>query len=151
MRTTRKACLHCPLCGFEFEERDTPCARDCPLGRFCNLVCCPNCRYEFPEQPRSIGWLHRLFHRSQPASAHRDSVPLPELDEGDQSELVCLNCAHSSRRNALAVYGLVPGSRVILQQKRPAFVVRVGETELALEREIAEEILVRPVRARTCS
>ncbi|HUK81536.1 MAG TPA: FeoA family protein [Verrucomicrobiae bacterium] len=148
MRTTRQPYLHCPLCGFEFEKRDTPCAQGCPLGRFCSLVCCPNCRYEFPEQSQSIGWLHRLFHRTKPARARGDSVALPELDEGEQGELVCLNCAHASRRNALAVYGLVPGSRVVLQQKRPTFVVRVGETELALEADIAREILVRRLRTR---
>jgi Fe2+ transport system protein FeoA len=137
--------LHCPLCGFEFEKRDTPCAHGCPLGRFCRLVCCPNCRYEFPEQPQSITWLQRLFHRSPTKPVRRDAIPLPELNEGEHSELVCLNCAHASRRNALAVYGLVPGSRLVLQQKRPTIVVRIGETELALATDIACELLVKPI------
>lgn len=137
--------LHCPLCGFEFEKRDTPCAHGCPLGKFCKLVCCPNCRYEFPDEGRSLAWLQRLFHRPRPATPQRDVVSLHELDEGEHSELVCLNCAHGSRRNALAVYGLVPGSRLVLQQKRPAFVVRVGETELAIEADIAQEIFVKRV------
>ena len=143
MKTTHVEYLHCPLCGFEFERRDTACARGCPLGRFCRLVCCPNCQYEFPEHPESIGLLQRLFHRPKPLVSRAGAVPLTELEEGESSELVCLNCQHPARRNTLAVYGLVPGSRVILQQKRPAFVVRVGETELALEGEIAREILVR--------
>ncbi len=135
--------LHCPLCGFEFEKRDTPCAKACPLGRFCNLICCPNCRYEFANRSRSIRWLHRLLHPAPPALAQRDSIPLPELEEGEQSELVCLNCTQASRRNALAVYGLMPGTRVILQQKRPSFVIRVGETELALGPEVACQIFVK--------
>ena len=41
--------------------------------------------------------------------------------------------------------GHMPGSRLILQRKRRTFVVRVGETKLALELEIAREILVRRV------
>ena len=135
--------LHCPLCGFEFKQRDTACAKGCPLGRFCNLVQCPHCRYEFADQTRSGKWLHRLFHRPQPVLPQSDSVPLPELDEGEQSELVRLNCTHTPRRNALAVYGLVPGSRFILQQKRPTFVIRVGETELALGPEVACRIFVK--------
>jgi Fe2+ transport system protein FeoA len=45
------------------------------------------------------------------------------------------------------VYGLVPGSLLVLQQKRPAFVVRVGETELAIEADIAREILVKRLPA----
>lgn len=135
--------LHCPLCGFEFEKRDTACAHGCPLGRFCKLVRCPNCQYEFPERPESVGLLQRMFHRPKPQVPLRDSIPLPELNEGESSELVCLNCTHASRRNALAVFGLVPGSRLVLQQKRPAFVVRVGETELALEASIAADVYVK--------
>jgi Fe2+ transport system protein FeoA len=43
------------------------------------------------------------------------------------------------------VYGLTPGSVLVLQQKRPSFVIRIGETELALEADIAREIRVRRV------
>ena len=100
-------------------------------------------QYEFPEKPESIGLLQRLFHRPRLAPVRGDSIPLPDLAEGETSELVCLNCTHASRRNALAVFGLVPGSRLVLQQKRPAFVVRIGETELALEPSIASDILVK--------
>ena len=135
--------IHCSLCGFEFEKSDTPCQHGCPLGRFCNLICCPNCRYEFPEKSQSIRLLQRLFHR--PKAPRRDVMPLPELSEGEHGELVCLNCEHASRRNSLAVFGLVPGTRIQLQQKRPAVVVRVGETELALDVAIARELLVKPV------
>ena len=137
--------LHCPLCGFEFEKQDTPCQHGCPLGRFCKLVCCPNCRYEFPEKTQGLNVLQRLFHRGRKPAPDRTLLGLHELEEGEHSELVCLNSSRASRRNALAVYGLTPGSRLILQQKRPTFVVRVGETELALEIEIAREILVRRV------
>ncbi len=138
--------LHCPLCGYEFVKQDTPCARGCPLGRYCKLVCCPNCRYEFPENPESVGLLQRLFHRPKsPVAPRRDVVPLPELAEGEQAELVCLNCEQTARRHSLAVFGLVPGTRLQLQQKRPAVVVRVGETELALDTAIARELLVKPV------
>jgi Fe2+ transport system protein FeoA len=143
MKTIAPTYLHCPLCGFEFEKCDTACVHGCPLGRFCKLVRCPNCQYEFPERPESIGLLQRLFHRPQTAPARGDSIPLSELKDGESSELVCLSCTQTSRRNALAVFGLVPGSRVILQQKRPSFVVRVGETELALDEDIAREILVK--------
>ncbi len=135
--------LRCPLCGFEFEKRDTPCAKGCPLGQLCHLICCPNCRYEFADQTQTIGWLRRLLPRKPRTLPLGDSVPLPELQEGEHSELVCLNCTHAARRNALAVYGLVPGSRVILRQKRPSVVIRVGETELALGPEVAGQILVK--------
>ena len=41
------------------------------------------------------------------------------------------------------MFGLVPETEITIVQLRPACVIRVGETELALDREIAEEILVR--------
>ena len=146
MNTTVADTLHCPLCAFDFQKQDTACAHGCPLGRFCNLVRCPNCLFEFPGHTRTAGLLQRLFHRPRPARARRDSIPLSELPEGEASELVCLAGSHAARRNALAVFGLVPGSRLTLQQKRPAFVVRVGETELALEASIAGDIYVKRLR-----
>lgn len=99
------------------------------------------------ERPAPIDWLPRLLHRPKLLVARRDSIPLPELNEGESSEVVCLNCKHASRRSAFAVYGLVPGSRVVLQQKRPSYVIRLGETDLALDIDIANTILVRRVVA----
>ena len=135
--------LHCPLCAFEFTKRDAPCERGCPLARFCQLICCPNCHYEFPPQGRLTTLWRRLFPRPEPAS-QRDMFSLAEMHEGEEAELIRLACEKPSRRNALAVYGLVPGCKLVLQQKRPSFILRVGETELALEPDIAREILVKP-------
>ena len=89
--------------------------------------------------------MRRLFRPKAVPQHPRQLLTLHELEEGEQSELVCLNCAQTSRRNALAVYGLTPGSRLTLQQKRPSFVIRVGETELALEADIAREIFVKRI------
>ena len=44
----------------------------------------------------------------------------------------------------LSSLGLVPGSVVRLQQTRPAAVVKVGETTLALDVSIATGIYVKP-------
>jgi Fe2+ transport system protein FeoA len=56
--------------------------------------------------------------------------------------VLCLGGQNTSRHNALAVFGLVPGAEISVVQQRPACVVRVGETELALDTEIACEIFV---------
>jgi Fe2+ transport system protein FeoA len=135
--------IHCSLCGFEFEKHNTTCAQGCPMGKFCKLVRCPNCGYEFPEPSQPLAWFQRLFGRKKAPPPQRKLASLDELEEGEESELVCLNGAHVARRTALAVYGLVPGSHLVLQQKRPSFVIRVGETELALESNIAREIFVK--------
>ncbi len=57
--------------------------------------------------------------------------------------MLCVGSASSPRPNALAVFGLVPGVEVTLIQRRPSCVVRVGETDLALDPEIAREVVVR--------
>ena len=92
------------------------------------------------------GWLQKLMGRPTEAPP-RALMRLDEGDEGATYELVCLNGSHTSRRTALAVYGLVPGCRISLTQKRPSFIIRVGETELAFEGNIAREMFVRPVAA----
>lgn len=146
----RPAYFHCSLCGFEFERHAATCATSCLLARHCKLVRCPNCGYEFPEPSPAPGWLQKLMGRKAAnvvPTATRELISLDEGNEGATYELVCLDGSHESRRTALAVYGLVPGCRLSLARKRPSYVVRVGETELAFEGSIARQIFVKPVRA----
>lgn len=142
-----KPALQCPLCHWEFVRPDTACAQGCPLGKWCGLVRCPSCGYEFAE-PRPFRWLARLFHRCPAPAARCERLDLTQLAEGEEAEVVSLNCAHPSRRNTLAVYGVAPGHRVVLQQHRPHVILRVGETELALETDIAREIVVKRLTRR---
>lgn len=134
--------LHCPLCGFEFEKTESVCTHGCPLGQFCKLIRCPNCHYEFPEPARPVRWLARWFHRPRPRPGALD---LTQLDDGETVEFVGMTPGAERRGRALAVYGVTPGARLTLQQKHPAFLVRVGETELALDEEIARQLIVRRV------
>jgi Fe2+ transport system protein FeoA/rubredoxin len=138
--------LTCPMCGFEFDKTDTLCAHGCPLGALCTLIRCPGCGYEFPETPKVVSWVGRLFRRRSAAEA-----PLPEgirlLSEakrGERVEVMCLGSTTSPRHQRLAVFGMVPGARITVIQQRPACVVKVDETELALDPEIARDILVHP-------
>jgi len=135
------------MCGFEFDKTDTVCAHGCPLGALCTLIRCPGCGYEFPETPKAVSWVGRLFRR-RPA---RGESPLPtgirllsEAKRGEQVEVMCLGSTTSPRHQRLAVFGMVPGARITVVQQRPACVVRVDETELALDPEIARDILVHP-------
>lgn len=138
----------CPLCGFEFVKQDTLCSHGCPLGPSCSQVRCPGCGYEFPDRPRFLSWLKKVFRRDEPScganARKQELLTLDRMPEGGVCLVVALGASKPSRRNALAVFGLVPGSEVVLQQKSPACVVRIGETDLALDPEIASEIVVRP-------
>jgi len=45
----------------------------------------------------------------------------------------------------LSAMGLTPGSRVVVKQRFPSVVIAIGETEIALDRVITQDIRVKPV------
>jgi Fe2+ transport system protein FeoA len=142
----------CPLCGFEFEPADSLCEHGCPLRTACGLIRCPGCDYEFPATPRSISWLRRLFGgEGRCASGTSGLRTVRELGLGERAEVVLLSESTPERSNALAVFGLVPGSEITLLQRRPSYVLRVGETTLALEADVASSIVVRPASTAAVS
>ena len=80
--------------------------------------------------------------------------PAPTLDErsvqtlstlavGRDARVVAIAPRDPTRRLRLAHFGLVAGATIHLQQRTPATVLRVGETTLAVEPDVAAEIYVR--------
>lgn len=69
--------------------------------------------------------------------------PLDQLAVGRSARIVYIVPRDPGRLVKLSDLGLVPGVAVRLQQKRPATVVAVGETTLALDRDIVSEIYVK--------
>jgi ferrous iron transport protein A len=138
--------LTCPLCGFEFQRADSLCKHGCPLGAACNLARCPQCEYEFPERLPGTSWLRRLFKKKEddavPPLAADGLLTVKDLAGGERAEVLCLGGDSPSRRNHLAVFGLVPGSEIRLLQRYPSFVVEIGETILALDADVAGDIVV---------
>lgn len=139
--------LTCPMCGFEFERSDALCAHGCPLGSLCHLVRCPACEYEFPQTPPTVSFFQRLLRRRLPVV---EGLPpgvrtAAELEPGQRAIVVCLGSTVTERHRALTVFGLGPDAEITLIQHQPACVIRVGETELAIDPEIARDILVQRV------
>jgi DtxR family Mn-dependent transcriptional regulator len=81
--------------------------------------------------PESAEYMTPLIHR------------LARLEVGKSARVAFLTPSFHKRFDRLAAFGINPGAELNLHQRRPAFVVRVGETELALDPEIADEIYVR--------
>lgn len=141
---------HCPLCGYEFDAEGMMCHTSCPLSKGCHLLCCPNCGYQIPDQARMplTSALMALWARYQQArtSARNDPNSLCsvcELQPGQQAEVIDILSSDRSRLARLSAYGLMPGCRVCLRQRSPAFVLAVDETEIALDHRVAREIQVR--------
>ena len=112
----------------------------------CHLICCPSCGYEFPERPPGGSWLKKLFGQQEDkvTSLPEGVVAASTLAAGERATLVCMGLSTGTRERSLTVYGLVPGAEVEIVQQTPACVIRIDQTELALDREIADEILVEP-------
>jgi len=72
-------------------------------------------------------------------------LPLTELPAGAQARVVFITPRAYTQIDRLSTLGLVPGSIISLRQKRPAYVLRVGQTDLALDSAIARDIYVRMV------
>jgi DtxR family Mn-dependent transcriptional regulator len=62
---------------------------------------------------------------------------------GEQATVVFVHTTRHAYLQRLSTLGLVPGRRIRLRQAQPAFVVQVGETELALDTQAGSEIFVR--------
>ena len=142
--------LTCPLCGFEFQRADALCKHGCPLGTMCNLARCPACEYECPQKLPGGSWLRRLFQRRDegvPPMPETGLLTVKSLGAGEAAEVLCLAGDSPARRNHLAVFGLVPGSAVRLLQRYPSYVLEIGETVLALDAEVAADIVVKRAAA----
>jgi Fe2+ transport system protein FeoA len=138
----------CALCGLRFTHGGQVCA-SCPITHGCEeLVRCPRCGYQFPRGSRTLAWAARVWRRlreSAPAPA-AESHPVQTLDHlrpGESARVLKVSAAEIPMLMKLAQLGLVPGAEVRVQQSRPAAVVRVGETTVALQRAVARLVHVR--------
>ena len=71
--------------------------------------------------------------------------PLDRLPVGARGRIVYIVPREPERLVRLSSLGIVPGAAIQLQQKSPAAVLRVHETTLAVDPEIAGEIYVKRV------
>ena len=71
--------------------------------------------------------------------------PLDRLPAGTEGRIVYIVPRERERLSRLTNMGIVPGARIRVQQKVPAFVLALGETTLAVDPAIAGEIYVKKV------
>ncbi|MPN51990.1 hypothetical protein SDC9_199642 [bioreactor metagenome] len=67
-------------------------------------------------------------------------LAIRDLRPGDRIRVFTLNSANKSYLRKLAIFGVLPGAEVEVLQVRPAYVFRIGYTELALDDEVAQSI-----------
>lgn len=81
---------------------------------------------------------------SDSGCSHLDcaSVRLTTIDRGDRCIISCLEHPGSPESAKLAALGILPGVRLRVVQRSPAWVLKVGRTEIALDAELAGRIRV---------
>ena len=72
-------------------------------------------------------------------------IPLEELGLGEEGRIVFIVPKSHHRLDRLSTLGIVPGSIVRMHQKNPSHVLQLGETTLALDKEIVKDIYVKKV------
>jgi DtxR family Mn-dependent transcriptional regulator len=69
-------------------------------------------------------------------------ISVAELNPGDEGKIAYIKPKNHNRLMKLTAFGLIPGQRVKLAQKSPTFCILFEQTEIAVEKDIAEEIYV---------
>jgi ferrous iron transport protein A len=67
---------------------------------------------------------------------------LTDLKIGEEVQIACIKTKSHGRMQKLMSFGLIPGRRIILIQNSPMYCISSGQTEIAIEKEISEEIYV---------
>jgi Fe2+ transport system protein FeoA len=68
---------------------------------------------------------------------------LSVLPAGFRARVVFVTPELRDRSDRLASLGIAPGEEIQLLQKRPALVVQAGQTQIALDAKVAEQIFVQ--------
>lgn len=71
-----------------------------------------------------------------------EPVALIELTKGDKMRVLRLLPVSEKELRKLIVFGILPGREIEVLQRYPIYVVKVGYTQVALDDEIAKNIIV---------
>lgn len=131
--------MKCSFCGFEFDARDAQSAcQSCFLKKGCDLVQCPNCRYE---QVIEASKTKRAL--STEMMLARNSFDLTRLEVGQNAVVVRVPTEDKVALRKLIAMGIMPDTEVRLIQKFPSYVFQSGYERFTIDRELAVSIEVK--------
>ncbi|BAY31135.1 FeoA protein [Nostoc carneum NIES-2107] len=67
---------------------------------------------------------------------------LPTVKIGQPQRVVCLQTQDDAILHKLMAFGILPGSNLVLEQRFPSYIITVGRTRTALDKETAQTIFV---------
>ena len=69
--------------------------------------------------------------------------PLSDLRVGEKGVITFMTPRYRSRLSQLSSLGVIPGTEIRLTQKRPAVVIEVGQSTVAMDKDLTRNIFVR--------
>lgn len=72
-------------------------------------------------------------------------TPLAALRPGQSCQVISMSQQRAGALARLSAFGIVPGATIHLSQRHPAYVLKVHETEIAIDDSIARDIIVKPI------
>jgi DtxR family Mn-dependent transcriptional regulator len=76
--------------------------------------------------------------------AVRVVCPLKDLEVKSQGKIAYLATNDPRRLNKLMAMGVLPGLSITMVQKFPSYVFQIGQSQFAVDKELAEGVYVRP-------
>lgn len=70
-------------------------------------------------------------------------LPLTGLKNGQKGNIVSIHTQNQEKLKKLMVMGILPGIKIGLIQKFPSYVFQIGQSQFAVDKELAECIFVR--------
>jgi DtxR family transcriptional regulator, Mn-dependent transcriptional regulator len=89
--------------------------------------------------------------RDQAQQCLSAAIPITELPVGVWARVAYINSTSDERQHRLEGFGLVPGTPIKLHQLKPAIVVSMEDSRLAMEERVARDIYVWRSWKETCA
>ena len=99
----------------------------------------------------TLAFSSKSKHPQRPDAAKgvRQVVALSTLREGMRGVVVAVHAGDNGRTDRLFALGVTPGATVMMLQTFPGIVFLCDQTELAVERAVADAIFIRPLERRS--
>jgi len=136
--------IKCNFCGYRFSEGHgiTGC-KGCPVNKTCGKCKCPNCGYEIPQKPGLLKFFKKYGKKTATGPCSNCSTtPLTSMQVGQTGTIAKLDTKDGNTLRKLLAMGILPGMTIKMIQNFPAYVLQVGYTQVALDKETAQVIMV---------
>jgi Fe2+ transport system protein FeoA len=132
----------CPLCSFVYVPGGDSCREHgCPIALgSCATQHCPRCGYTMPDEQKSAAarFVRKLLQRRpRPVAGTLAEMPAGSFGVVERIE------GDPGLQARLTAQGLAPGLTVHVLQRSPTYVIEAGQTTIALERRVAEAIVLK--------